>query len=152
MIFLANDRQIVRVSAVGFSLPVADDSAGLTPDLRHSLARHSVAGIDASSVVLCGALGGYAKRTGVSTMPVVECSCGMVMSISGAKPRNTCIRCGSAEFRALDLSNQLRLQRSLHRWRPSQIVRRFFRYDYSQPLAKLPIVSELSLYERNGKV
>ena len=57
MIFLANDPQIVRDSAVGFSLPVADDSEGLTPDFRHSLARHSVAGIDASSVILCGNLG-----------------------------------------------------------------------------------------------
>ena len=32
-------------------------------------------------------------------MPVLECSCGMVMSISVAKPRNTCIRCGSTDFR-----------------------------------------------------
>ena len=34
-------------------------------------------------------------------MPVLECSCGMVMSVSVAKPRNTCIRCGGAEFREL---------------------------------------------------
>ena len=40
-------------------------------------------------------------------MPVVECSCRMVMSISGAKPRNTCIRCGSAEFRALEFIKQV---------------------------------------------
>ena len=35
-------------------------------------------------------------------MPVLECSCGMVMSVSAAKPRNTCIRCGGAEFRELE--------------------------------------------------
>jgi hypothetical protein len=34
-------------------------------------------------------------------MPVLECSCGMVMSVSVAKPRITCIRCGGAEFREL---------------------------------------------------
>ena len=35
-------------------------------------------------------------------MPVLECSCGMVMSVSVAKPRNTCIRCGGVEFRKLE--------------------------------------------------
>jgi hypothetical protein len=35
-------------------------------------------------------------------MPVLECSCGMVMSISIATPRNTCIRCGGVEFRELE--------------------------------------------------
>ena len=40
-------------------------------------------------------------------MPVLECSCGMVMSISVAKPRNTCIRCGGAEFRELDHINSI---------------------------------------------
>jgi hypothetical protein len=35
-------------------------------------------------------------------MAVLECSCGMVMSVSVAKPRNTCIRCGGVEFRELD--------------------------------------------------
>jgi hypothetical protein len=34
-------------------------------------------------------------------MPVIECSCGMVMSVSVAKPRNKCIRCGGVEFREL---------------------------------------------------
>jgi hypothetical protein len=34
-------------------------------------------------------------------MPVIECSCGMVMSISAATPRKSCIRCGGAEFREL---------------------------------------------------
>jgi hypothetical protein len=35
-------------------------------------------------------------------MPVIECSCGMVMSVSVAKPRNKCIRCGGVEFRELE--------------------------------------------------
>jgi hypothetical protein len=35
-------------------------------------------------------------------MPVLECSCGMVMSISTATPRNKCIRCGGIEFRELE--------------------------------------------------
>jgi hypothetical protein len=34
-------------------------------------------------------------------MPVIECSCGMVMSVSAAEPRNSCIRCGGAEFHEL---------------------------------------------------
>ena len=38
-------------------------------------------------------------------MPVLECSCGMVMSISLTKPRNTCIRCGGVEFRELERFN-----------------------------------------------
>lgn len=41
-------------------------------------------------------------RTGVWGMPVLECSCGMVMSVSVATPRNTCIRCGGAAFRELE--------------------------------------------------
>jgi hypothetical protein len=35
-------------------------------------------------------------------MPVVECSCGMVMSISVARPRHNCIRCGSSEIREVE--------------------------------------------------
>jgi hypothetical protein len=35
-------------------------------------------------------------------MPVVECSCGMVMSISVARPRHKCIRCGSSEIREVE--------------------------------------------------
>ena len=31
-------------------------------------------------------------------MPVLECSCGMVMSATATKLRNTCIRCGSASL------------------------------------------------------
>jgi hypothetical protein len=34
-------------------------------------------------------------------MPVIECSCGMVMSVSVAEPRNKCIRCSGVEFREL---------------------------------------------------
>lgn len=35
-------------------------------------------------------------------MAVVECSCGMVMSISAAKPRIRCIRCGGVKFQELE--------------------------------------------------
>jgi len=35
-------------------------------------------------------------------MPVIECSCGMVMSIARAKPRRCCIRCGGVEFRLIE--------------------------------------------------
>ena len=31
-------------------------------------------------------------------MPVLECACGMVMSVAATKLRNTCIRCGSASL------------------------------------------------------
>jgi hypothetical protein len=34
-------------------------------------------------------------------MPVVECSCGMVMSVSVVQPRSSCIRCGSSDIREL---------------------------------------------------
>jgi hypothetical protein len=34
-------------------------------------------------------------------MPVLECSCGMVMSVSAAEPRNTCIRCRRADLKPL---------------------------------------------------
>jgi hypothetical protein len=36
-------------------------------------------------------------------VPVVECSCGMVMSHSVSQPRTNCIRCGSDAIRELDL-------------------------------------------------
>ena len=31
-------------------------------------------------------------------MPVLECSCGMIMSVSAAEPRKNCIRCGSTNL------------------------------------------------------
>ncbi len=34
-------------------------------------------------------------------MPVLECACGMVMSVSAAKPRVSCIRCGGVELQVL---------------------------------------------------
>jgi hypothetical protein len=36
-----------------------------------------------------------------AAMPVIECTCGMVMSLS-AVPRNNCIRCGGVEFRVIE--------------------------------------------------
>jgi hypothetical protein len=39
-------------------------------------------------------------------MCVIECSCGMVMSISALDPRNQCIRCGGIEFRMLNQSSR----------------------------------------------
>ena len=38
----------------------------------------------------------------MSAMSVIECSCGMVMSVSAVKPRNRCIRCGGVEFGELE--------------------------------------------------
>lgn len=35
-------------------------------------------------------------------MPVIECSCGMMMSVSTAEPRTRCIRCGGVEFRFVE--------------------------------------------------
>jgi hypothetical protein len=34
-------------------------------------------------------------------MPVLECTCGMVMSVAAARPRATCIRCRGAKLREL---------------------------------------------------
>ena len=35
-------------------------------------------------------------------MPVIECSCGMVMSVPARGPRVCCIRCGGVEFQMLE--------------------------------------------------
>ena len=35
-------------------------------------------------------------------MPVIECSCGMVMSVPVEGPRVCCIRCGGVEFHILE--------------------------------------------------
>jgi predicted nucleic acid-binding Zn-ribbon protein len=35
-------------------------------------------------------------------MPLIECSCGMMMSVSAAEPRSCCIRCGGVEFRLVE--------------------------------------------------
>jgi hypothetical protein len=35
-------------------------------------------------------------------MPVIECACGMVMSVARAEPRTRCIRCGGVEFRLVE--------------------------------------------------
>jgi hypothetical protein len=37
-------------------------------------------------------------------MPVIECSCGMVMSVPIEAQRGSCIRCGGVEFHILDRS------------------------------------------------
>ena len=37
-------------------------------------------------------------------MPVIECTCGMVMSVSIHGPRASCIRCGGIEFHLLKQS------------------------------------------------
>jgi hypothetical protein len=34
-------------------------------------------------------------------MPVIECTCGMVMSVPAGAARASCIRCGGAEFHIL---------------------------------------------------
>lgn len=38
------------------------------------------------------------------SMPVIECSCGMVMSVASRGARSTCIRCGGSEFHVLEQS------------------------------------------------
>ena len=57
-------------------------------------------------------------------MPVLECSCGMVMSVSAAKPRQTCIRCGRADLKLLERKAKAsravqRLKQSLPRGTPT---------------------------------
>jgi hypothetical protein len=39
---------------------------------------------------------------GERAMPIIECSCGMFMSLSSAEPRTRCIRCGGVEFRFVE--------------------------------------------------
>jgi hypothetical protein len=39
---------------------------------------------------------------GDNIMPLIECSCGMMMSVSTAEPRSCCIRCGGVEFRLVE--------------------------------------------------
>lgn len=47
-------------------------------------------------------------------MPVIECRCGMVMSVVADEPRTCCIRCGSVKFRELEQWNPI----GGTRWRP----------------------------------
>lgn len=37
-------------------------------------------------------------------MPIIQCACGMVMSLSAEEPRHRCIRCGGVELRRLDVA------------------------------------------------
>lgn len=41
-------------------------------------------------------------RSEEAAMPVIECVCGMVMSVSSSEPRRCCIRCNGIEFRAIE--------------------------------------------------
>jgi hypothetical protein len=41
-------------------------------------------------------------------MPVIECSCGMVMSVAAADPRSSCIRCGGVELQTMTLRKPAR--------------------------------------------
>lgn len=55
-------------------------------------------------------------------MPVLECSCGMVMSISTAAPRETCIRCGSVGLQPLKADARMRtLQRTRRQRAPNAL-------------------------------
>jgi hypothetical protein len=44
---------------------------------------------------------------------ILECCCGMVMSVSLANPRSLCIRCGSTELQSINVA--LSLPRALRR-------------------------------------
>lgn len=39
-------------------------------------------------------------------MPIIECACGMVMSVSAHEPRHCCIRCGGVELRVLAITDR----------------------------------------------
>ena len=41
-------------------------------------------------------------------MPIIECACGMVMSVSADEPRHSCIRCGGVELRMLATADHQR--------------------------------------------
>ena len=46
-------------------------------------------------------------------MSVIECSCGMIMSLPAVDPRRCCIRCGGIEFRVIENGDTVQ-QRSDH--------------------------------------
>jgi hypothetical protein len=41
-------------------------------------------------------------------MPIIECACGMVMSVAADEPRCCCIRCGGVELRMLSMTDHRR--------------------------------------------
>jgi hypothetical protein len=51
-------------------------------------------------------------------MPVIECSCGMMMSVPAAEPRSCCIRCGGVEFRLVEKWDPARATRGEFALRP----------------------------------
>jgi hypothetical protein len=84
------------VSRVFTSL--APRNAGLPRLWRQSFAAQSVAGVHLDiSRLLNSAM---FKRS--FSMPVLECSCGMVMSTASRDSRQRCIRCGSIALRELN--------------------------------------------------
>ena len=66
-------------------------------------------------------------------MPVVECACGMVMSVATREPRSRCIRCGGIELRFME------------KLRRSQLASRQFDRDSAQPRHAHPMVDLASL-------
>jgi hypothetical protein len=39
-------------------------------------------------------------------MSIIQCACGMVMSMSADAPRHCCIRCGGSELRVMAMADQ----------------------------------------------
>jgi hypothetical protein len=76
-------------------------------------------------------------------MPVIECSCGMVMSSTASKPRNTCIRCGGVAFQVLD-----RHERSANGFDRSPM--RLFAAGTGPTLAALVVSGTLTESNMNG--
>lgn len=41
-------------------------------------------------------------------MPIIQCACGMVMSVPADDPRHCCVRCGGVELRMLAVTDDHR--------------------------------------------
>ena len=89
--------------------------SGFPREFCKLIARRFVAGVDstleASELANCGHeswKSAWIENDRIAAMPVIECSCGMIMSLSTGERRCSCIRCGGVEFRVVEKSGCLR--------------------------------------------
>jgi predicted nucleic acid-binding Zn-ribbon protein len=70
-------------------------------------------------------------------MPLIECACGMMMSVSMREPRKRCIRCGGVEFRFVERGESAQDidKRLVKRSRPADQARLSYDYSPSDPAA-----------------
>ena len=56
-------------------------------------------------------------------MPIIQCACGMVMSVAADEPRHCCIRCGGVKLRVVAMTDHQRCTDVGNRDRLGTVVR-----------------------------